>query len=414
MPTKSTARTRSRRAQGTVSNRTRTRTLFRKRTIRLPHGTWVMQGQRLGAGGFGSVHPGKGADGKDVAIKRLDGRGRLPVDRELNVTEGLIGRGLQHVIPVFDAGRDGDDAFVVMARASDDLASAIKTRRQFPEPEAVTILSHIAAGLAEIGDVVHRDLKPANVLLHEGSWKVADFGLVRFADAATSANTLKMALTPQYAAPEQWRGEQATHATDIYALGCIGYALLTGGPPFSGGDLRAQHLGQPAPHLTAGPVLRHLLSRCLEKSPVSRPALADVRAELAQAARPAAARPLGALQEVAAKLASAQAANDAALAVQRADKEDRVRAAQAGLPGRDQPVRGVLRAHQDRSTQCDPRCGRTEHSSRSSSVLLQGRVPGAGFRFVPAIAVPRDRRGVSATQAGEGLVSGPILELVAG
>jgi serine/threonine-protein kinase len=304
--------------------------------VRLPRGTWTLETTPLGTGGFGSVYAGKSGDGGEVAVKRLDALGKLSVERELQAAERLIGRNLAHVLPILDAGRDGSNAFVVMARASHSLASAIQTRGVFAESEAVDVLRQIAAGLEEIGDIVHRDLKPANVLFHEGSWKVADFGLVRLADASTSLHTVRMAFTPAYAAPEQWRGEHSTHATDVYALGCIGYALLTGAPPFRGPavqDLQAQHLGQAPSLLEASPALRLLLIRCLEKSPGLRPALAEIRVELQRATNPGSPRPLRGLQEVAAHLAAAEATEGARCAALRGQAEERERAAQAGLQG---------------------------------------------------------------------------------
>jgi len=74
------------------------------------------------------------------------------------------------------------------------------------------------------------DLKPDNILYHDGKWKIADFGIARFVEEATASNTLKEFLSPWYAAPEQWRLERATHGTDVYALGCIAFCLLTGKP----------------------------------------------------------------------------------------------------------------------------------------------------------------------------------------
>ncbi|MDM3788590.1 protein kinase, partial [Proteus mirabilis] len=78
----------------------------------------------------------------------------------------------------------------------------------------------------EVGDIVHRDLKPGNILRHEERWKIADFGIAKFVEDSTSLETLREALTPSYAAPEQWLGQRPTSATDIYALGCIIHALV--------------------------------------------------------------------------------------------------------------------------------------------------------------------------------------------
>lgn len=320
-----------------------TATLDRSRTIHLPRGTWVLEPTPLGRGGFGAVFPGKGEDGREVAVKQLDPLAKLPIDRELQVTEGLVGRNCAHVIPILDVGRDATgDVFIVMARATESLDVFLTKRGARPEGEAIDVLRQIVAGIEEIGDVVHRDLKPANVLLHEGRWKVADFGLVRLADAATSTHTVKLAFTPQYAAPEQWHGERATHATDVYSLGCIAYTLLTGAPPFPGpavDDLRAQHRGQAPAPLPVSPPLQHLLLRCLQKPPDSRPSLVEVREGLERAANPGPAKPLLGLQQVAARLAAAQAADDAARAVRLHEAEERRRLADAGM----QSGRGLLK-----------------------------------------------------------------------
>jgi len=71
-------------------------------------------------------------------------------------------------------------------------------------------LIQIVTGLQEIGQLVHRDLKSANILFHQGSWKIADFGIARFVEESTSANTVKGFLSPQFPAPEQWSGEHAS------------------------------------------------------------------------------------------------------------------------------------------------------------------------------------------------------------
>src|SRR5699024_7455063 len=96
----------------------------------------------------------------------------------------------------------------------------------------------IATTLTDLdGSVVHRDLKPENVLYLDGHWCLADFGIARYAEATTSPDTRKFALSPLYAAPERWKGERATTATDIYSLGVIAYELLSGEVPFTGKDM---------------------------------------------------------------------------------------------------------------------------------------------------------------------------------
>ncbi len=126
-----------------------------------------------------------------------------------------------------------------------------------------------------------RDLKPANILCHQGVWKIADFGIARFVEESTSIATLKECLSPQYAAPEQRQLEHATPATDIYAVGCIGYALLMGRPPFPGpsmADYKQQHLHSAPPTLVqALPPLRSLLSSMIRKVPETRPSPSRIR-----------------------------------------------------------------------------------------------------------------------------------------
>lgn len=136
----------------------------------------------------------------------------------------------------------------------------------------------IATALEDLdGRVVHRDLKPENVLYFNGEWCLADFGISRYAEASTAEDTRKFAMTPQYAAPEQWRWEHATSAADTYALGVMGYELLTGTWPFPGPDYRDQHLHAIPPTLQgASSRLASLVTQCLPKHPASRPSARDV------------------------------------------------------------------------------------------------------------------------------------------
>ena len=120
--------------------------------------------------------------------------------------------------------------------------------------------------------MVHRDIKPENILLLHGRWHVADFGIARYAEATTASDTLKHMKTAPYAAPEQWRGERATSATDVYALGIIAHELLASERPFGGPDYRHQHLQDSPPTITGIPDrLQSLVIECLYKSSGARP-----------------------------------------------------------------------------------------------------------------------------------------------
>jgi hypothetical protein len=248
------------------------------RAIQLNTRRWMIDETKpLGnPGGFGAVFLGQDESGGEVAIKRLAISANEAAHRELSIAQHLAGKPLRYVIPVHDSGLDPDSEryFVVMARATQSLQDTIKATGPMGEEAAARVLLDILRGLAEVSDIVHRDLKPANVLWHEDRWKVADFGIARFIEETTSLRTLKDCLTPSYGAPEQWQTMRASSVTDIYALGCIGYALLTGAPPFSGSaeELRRQHLeAQPADLPEVHPRLRSALTMMLRKASEARP-----------------------------------------------------------------------------------------------------------------------------------------------
>ena len=222
-------------------------------TIRLPRGEWFFDdGRQLGpAGGFGAVYEGHDASGRALAVKRLHLSAAGAAHRELTIGDELVARRLDHVLPVLDAGQDPDTGsyFLIMPRADQSLEQYLRAQAgPVSVAEAVQILRQIVSGIAEVPDIVHRDLKPGNVLSHENRWKIADFGIARFVEDSTSLNTLKDCLSPPFAAPEQWRAERSTGATDVYAVGCIAHVLLAGRPPFAGPsmtDYARQHQLEP-------------------------------------------------------------------------------------------------------------------------------------------------------------------------
>ncbi len=167
-----------------------------------------------------------------------------------------------------------------MPLAEQSLEDAIKSS-EFDEAHAKDILSQIANGLTELRHIVHRDLKPANILLHNGKWKIADFGISKIADQVTANTTHKLALTQPYASPERWNEETATSASDVYSLGCIAYALLSGRPPFDGPDredYKRQHCRETPPSLTLkDKSLSVLVLGMLSKSPDARPSVEAVK-----------------------------------------------------------------------------------------------------------------------------------------
>jgi serine/threonine-protein kinase len=288
--------------------------------IRLPRGEWFFDQTRpLGpAGGFGAVFEGRNASGDSVAVKRLHVSAADAAHRELEIAEELQGKSFKHLLDVLDSGQDAEAGayYVIMPRADRSLADHLRAHGIPPPAEAVEILSQIAEGIRELPGVVHRDLKPGNVLFHDGRWKIADFGIARFVEEATSARTLRECLSPPYAAPEQWIGERATGATDVYALSCIGYVLLKGEPPFPGpsnDDYQRQHRSETPPTLGGVDVrLRAILSAGLRKPQSGRPTITRMIDVLRDVSSNPSRPPAGIAALQAANASEAQRISDAA------------------------------------------------------------------------------------------------------
>ncbi len=304
--------------------------------IRLKRSVWEYDTKDpLGPeGGFGEVFSGIGKGKEPVAVKKLKFEARQLSHREMRVAEELFDRELLHVIPILDAGQDADSDsyFVVMACAEKSLQDELNQKITWDGKSAAEILLQLAKGLAELPDITHRDLKPGNALYHEGKWKVADFGIARFIEDSTSLRTLKDCLTAPYAAPEQWRSRPSSKATDIYSLGCIGYALLTGNPPFLGpgrAEFQEQHLHQTPPELANehDPRLRSLLAMMLRKSPEARPNLKRVQESLSKIAQGIDDPPLNGtaiLAQLGAVAANKEAEKEAAQELEQSKRQARI------------------------------------------------------------------------------------------
>ncbi|HWD11221.1 MAG TPA: protein kinase, partial [Solirubrobacteraceae bacterium] len=204
------------------------------------------------------------------------------------------------IVAVFDTGIDEGTRFIAMECVSGASLAAILAERAPLDPaRAAKIGEQVADALAaaHAAGLIHRDIKPANVMLAEdGSVKVLDFGIARAQGHTTLTQEQSVLGSAAYMAPEQARGERADERSDIYSLGCLLYAILTGRPPFGGDSAAAvlhQHLSADPrpPHETNGAVpaaLEALVLAMLAKSPASRPqSAAQVRDELAALARPA-------------------------------------------------------------------------------------------------------------------------------
>ena len=238
-------------------------------------------GDQLGAGGFGRVYLAQSKFGETAVIKLIP---KAPgADREI-LFEDLDA--VPNVVPIIDRGEWKDSWVLVMPKADKSLRDHLSENGdRLSLNDTMQVLSDVARALAALdGQVVHRDIKPDNILLLDGRWCLADFGISRYAEATTAPDTRKYAKTPPYAAPEQWHGDRATSATDVYALGIVAYELLAGKLPFAGPeipDYREQHLEDTPETIHGVPLkLQSLIAECLYKAPEARPRPQNLLARL--------------------------------------------------------------------------------------------------------------------------------------
>ena len=261
--------------------------------------------ERIGEGATGVVwlaHDQK-LD-RDVAVKVLrplvasDSEQRLRFAREARVLAQLSS---DHIVRVFDYLDDGEQALLVMEHVDGrNLAQATAARLPLTAGEAAAYLGPVARALAyaHAKGVIHRDLTPSNILIEKDTGRVVttDFGLARLARMpSTLTATGTLIGTPEYWSPEQASGRPSDAATDVYALGCILFLLLSGRLPYEGDDrlasgLRRAH--EAAPSLCervpdAPPEIVAFADSLLAHDPVHRPSARAAAARLAELSRPA-------------------------------------------------------------------------------------------------------------------------------
>ncbi len=203
----------------------------------------------LGAGGMATVYLAQDVKhDRKVALKVLRPELAAVIGAERFLVEIKTTANLQHphILPLFDSGEADSFLFYVMPYVEgESLRDLLDREKQLPVEEAVRIASEVASALdyAHRHDVIHRDIKPENILLHDRQALVADFGIALAASKAggTRMTETGMSLgTPHYMSPEQAMGDrELTSKSDVYALGCVLYEMLTGEPPHTGPTAQA-------------------------------------------------------------------------------------------------------------------------------------------------------------------------------
>ncbi|WP_217206765.1 serine/threonine-protein kinase [Streptomyces sp. AC550_RSS872] len=246
--------------------------------------------ESIGRGGMGEVWRAYDETlARHVAVKLL-----LPQDSDPTATsrfrlEAQTAARIAHpnVVGVRDFGEYDNRLFLVMELVEGpSLAVTLARSGALPAERVARIAAQAAAGLAAAHrqGIVHRDIKPGNLLLDaDGTLKIGDFGIARFMDDPGAALTAtgQIVGTSLYLAPERALGKPAGPASDVYALGCVLYQLLTGRPPFQADTAVAilhQHLDAvPVPPRELGvpglpPAFESYLLGLLAKEPEHRPA----------------------------------------------------------------------------------------------------------------------------------------------
>ena len=267
-------------------------------------------GRRIGGGGMGVVFEAHDeALDRQVAIKIIsphladDSAFR---ERFIREARSLASLDSTHVVHVYAHGEatpeEGGRLYLVTQLIPDgDLGGLLQAYGAPPPAMALDLLAQVADGLADAhaAGLIHRDIKPANVLLRrraDGNQAyLSDFGIARPIDAGSSGasgTTTGTMGTPTYMAPELHLGEPPSVASDVYSLGCLLWAALTGRAPYAGTSdyqIVTAHLEQPVPQLDPSSELaveaNRILRRSMAKSPAERyPSAAAMRDDLRRAA----------------------------------------------------------------------------------------------------------------------------------
>jgi len=250
--------------------------------------------ERIGAGGMARVFKARDTNlDRWVAVKILhEHLVEDPSFKERFEREAKLVASLNHpsIVQVYDYNyfeRDGlPVCFMVMPfipgkTLREEIDSYTRQGDRMPRPRILTIVRTLCDALSYAHErgMVHRDVKPGNVILDENGRPIlTDFGIARMVQSARLTQDSLATGTPAYMSPEQVQGEGGDQRSDLYALGCMLFEMITGRPPYSdegGLTLALKHISAPIPTVsetlsTSEPVLDSIILRALAKDPNDR------------------------------------------------------------------------------------------------------------------------------------------------
>jgi tetratricopeptide (TPR) repeat protein len=251
--------------------------------------------EKLGEGGMGVVY--KALDTRlerMVALKFISSQSQTDIEQQRFVREARAAAQVHHphICPIYEIGEAEGRLFFAMAFVEGSTVSRLISRGPLPVSEALGLMIQVLGGLdaAHRAGIVHRDIKSSNLIVDRGgNASILDFGLALRPQTGRITGTGYRTGTPSYMSPEQVRGENVDHRTDIWSAGVVLFEMLTGRLPFGrDSDISALYgiVNEPIPSpssLRSGiaPAVEQVVGKALAKDPEERwQSAAQMAAEL--------------------------------------------------------------------------------------------------------------------------------------